>query len=125
MPDFLSFYRWQLPDPIGFAREPRVTLPQLGAVAVPRGQREMRARHRVAGAGWVPIGGALDSFGIRERVDDVCATACVYCRDAQAVPRLDVAAACAELTRRDCESASPFEAMLEVLKPRAEPARDR
>jgi hypothetical protein len=115
-PDFVSFYRWHLPDPIVFTHDLRVTLQQIGAVAVPKGQEAIRERHAVAGEGWMKLGaGPLDSFGICERQDDVCATAFVYCRDAQPVPRLDVAAACADLARRPYESASPYEAMLGLL----------
>lgn len=41
--------------------------------------------------------------GIAERVDDYCATAYVYCREPQAVPRLDVVAAVASISRRNYE----------------------
>jgi hypothetical protein len=42
----------------------------------------------------------------------VCATAYVYCRDAQAVPRLDLAAALADVERRPYEKPHPFEPFL-------------
>ncbi len=121
MPDFVSFYRWHEPDPIVFARELRVTLQQIGAVALPKGSAALRESleraGRVAGGGWLALGGTLDAFGICERQDDVCATAYVYARDVQPVPRLDLAAACADLGRRDYEKASPFEGMLALLTP--------
>lgn len=123
MPDFVSFYRWHGRDPIVFERELRVTLQQIGAVAVPKGGAALRERlertGRVAGGGWLALGGALEAFGICERQDDVCATAYLYLRDVQPVPRLDRAAACADIARRDYEAASPFEAMLATLTPGA------
>jgi hypothetical protein len=121
MPELVSFYRWHDPDPICFERELRVTLQQIGAVAIPRGQEALRERleraGRAAGGGFQPLRGSLESFGICERQDDVCATAYLYLRDAQAVPRVDVAAACADVARREWEKASPFEAMLGALTP--------
>jgi len=120
MPDFVSFYRWHLPDPISFRSECRVTLQQIGAVSVPRGRGELRERidraGRVAGSGWYEIAqGPLEAFAICERQDDYCATGFVYCRDAQPVPRLDLAAATADLARRPYETPSPYEAALGVL----------
>ncbi len=116
VPDFVSFYRWHDPDPITFERELRVTLQQIGAVAVPKGNTALRDRleaaGRVAGGGWLLRGGALEAFGICERQDDVCATAYYYLRDLQAVPHLDVAAACGSLERREWEQASRLEVML-------------
>jgi D-arabinan exo alpha-(1,3)/(1,5)-arabinofuranosidase (non-reducing end) len=123
MPDFVSFYRWHLPDPIVFARDCRVTIQQIGAVSVPRGRGELRERldraGRVAGAGWIDLGprGPLESFAICERQDDYCATAFVYCRDAQPVPRLDLAAATADIARRAYEAAGPYETALSMLTP--------
>ncbi len=121
MPELVSFYRWHDPDPIAFAHEARVTLQQIGAVAIPRGQGALRERLEreglVAGGGFTTLRGALEAFGICERQDDVCATAFFYLRDAQGVPALDVRAACADLARRDWEKASPFEALLGTLVP--------
>ncbi len=121
MPEFVAFYRWHDPDPIVFERELRVTLQQIGAVAVPRGRGALRERlerdGRAAGGGFMPLRGGMESFGICERQDDVCATAFVYLRDAQAIPRLDSATACADLERRAYEKASPFEGMLAALTP--------
>jgi hypothetical protein len=120
MPDFVSFYRWHLPDPIVFREDLRVTLQQIGAVPVPRGQEAIRERmereERVAGTGFLDIPkGPLSGFAICERSDDVCATSFVYCRDAQAVPRLDVRAALADIARREHEQPSPFEPMLAMM----------
>jgi hypothetical protein len=123
MPDFVSFYRWHLPDPIVFERQCRVTIQQIGAVSVLRGRGEIRERidraGRVAGSGWytMPASGPLESFGICERQDDYCATSFVYCRDAQPVPRLDLAAATADIARRAYETPSPYEAALSLLGP--------
>jgi hypothetical protein len=119
MPDFVGFYRWHLPDPIVFQRDIRVTIQQIGAVAVPRGASARRARmereQRLAGNGWYDMQGPLEAFAICERQDDYCATAFVYCRDAQPVPRLDVAAAVADLARLDYEAPGPFELALGVF----------
>jgi hypothetical protein len=121
MPEFVSFYRWHEPDPIVFARELRVTLQQIGAVAVSKGQGALRERlereRRVAGGGWMQLGGPLEAFGICERQDDVCATAFLYLTDAQPVPRADPRTACAQIERRAWEKASPFEAMLAAFSP--------
>jgi hypothetical protein len=123
MPELVSFYRWHLPDPIVFRRDCRVTIQQIGAVGVPRGRGEIRERldraGRVAGSGWyaLPPNGPLESFAICERQDDYCATSFVYCRDPQPVPRLDLAAALADIARRPWETPSPFEAALGLLTP--------
>ena len=83
----------------------------------------MRARldreGRVAGSGWYDAAraGRSRAFAICERQDDYCATAFVYCRDAQPVPRLDLAAAIADLARRPYETPSPYEAALGMLTP--------
>jgi hypothetical protein len=122
MPELVSFYRWHEPDPICFARELRVTLQQIGAVAVPKGQSALRERlereGRVAGGGWMRLGGPLDAFGICERQDDVCATAYLYLTHAQPVPRVEPRAACAAIERRPWEQASPFERGLALIAPR-------
>jgi hypothetical protein len=117
MPDWVSFYRWHEPDPIVFERELRATLQQIGAVYVPRGGGALRERleraGRVAGGGWLARETrALDAFGICERQDDVCATAYLYLRDPQPVPRLDLSAALADLARRPWERPSAFEERL-------------
>ena len=120
MPDFVSFYRWHLPDPIVFRSDLRVTLQQIGAVPLAADQQavkeEMEAAGLVAGSGWMQLGSPIaEWFGICERQDDVCATAYVYCRDAQPVPRLDLESATADLARRRYEEASPFEGRLAEL----------
>jgi hypothetical protein len=121
MPDFVSFYRWHDPDPIAFARELRVTLQQIGAVTLPKDaplRERLEREGRVAGVGWMELGGrARQAFAVCERSDDVCATAYLYLRDVQAVPRLDRAAALADIARRGFEQASPFEGMLGALQP--------
>ena len=93
--DFAGFYRWHVPDPMMFGSDLRVTIQQIGAMFFRPGQEaEMEAYERtnpVAGAGWARNPNtALLAWGITERVDDYCATAYVYCRHPQPVPRLDV-----------------------------------
>jgi hypothetical protein len=117
LPDFVSFYRWHLPDPIVFRQQARVTIQQIGALPVLRGRGELRSRieqaGRLAGTGWFELAqGPLEAFAICERQDDYCATAFVYCADAQAVPRVDVAAATADLARRPYEKPDGFELAL-------------
>jgi hypothetical protein len=113
-PEFVGFYRWHLPDPIVFRSDLRVTIQQIGAAFFTSGQEDELAayeeHHPPAGAGWIrDLAPGLLAWGIVERVDDYCATSFVYCREPQPVPRVDVAAACADLGRREYETASPFE----------------
>jgi hypothetical protein len=114
MPDRVGFYRWHLLDPLVFERSQRVTIQQIGYAVFREGEEERFARYQqtnpAAGAGWGlrPRPGVL-AMGIAERVDDYCATSYVYCREAQAVPRLDVAAALADVERRPYEEAGAFE----------------
>ena len=93
-PDFVGFYRWHVPDPVMFEHELRVTIQQIGAMFFLDGQEQELAEyeetHPVAGEGWMrDVGPGLHAWGIAERVDDYCATAFVYCREPQPVPRLD------------------------------------
>ncbi len=108
-PDFVGFYRWHLADPIMYAEELRVTIQQIGAMFFLQGQEaelERYARtHPVAGEGWIrTVKPPLLAWGIAERVDDYCATSYLYCLEAQAVPRTDVAAAVADIARRPYET---------------------
>jgi len=113
-PDFVGFYRWHLADPLIFAREMRATIQQIGALMVPKGAEhlveEWGKRFTLAGNGWVTGGdlanSPLHAFAIAERIDDYCAAAFVYAREPQSVPRLDVAAAIADIGRRDYERKS-------------------
>jgi hypothetical protein len=112
--DLVGFYRWHLADPIMFARDLRVTIQQIGAAFFMRGQEEELAAYErtnpVAGEGWHrPAGGPLLAWGICERVDDYCATAFVYARRPQPVPRLDIASAVADIARRPYEEPHPME----------------
>lgn len=114
VPDFLSFYRWHIPDPIVFREDCRVTIQQIGFASFREGQddrfEEYRRTNPAAGPGWAmnPSPGVL-ARGIAERVDDYCATAFVYCTEPQAVPRLDVTAAIADIGRADYEEPTPME----------------
>ena len=121
-PEFVGFYRWHLPDPIMYASDLRVTIQQIGAKFFRAGQEAELARYArsnpPAGAGWIrDAGPGMLAWGLAERVDDYCATAFVYCREPQPVPRLDVAAALADIGRRDYESASPQERLAGVTDP--------
>jgi hypothetical protein len=115
-PDFVGFYRWHLPDPIMFTSDLRVTIQQIGAALFLAGQEAELAAYEhtnpPAGAGWIRgLGPGLLAWGIVERIDDYCATSFVYCAEPQPVPRLDLDAALADISRRDYEVASPFEVL--------------
>ena len=102
MPDMAAFYRWHLPDPVIFRDSLRVTIQQIGAVILPPGsdaiKEEIDALGIVAGAGWRHLGKPWGEwFSVCERVDDYCATAYVYCLEAQGVPRVDVGSAIADI----------------------------
>jgi hypothetical protein len=120
VPDFAAFYRWHLPDPVMFRDEVRVTIQQIGAHAFLDGQdADLASYSRTnppAGTGWNlhPCDGVL-AWGLAERVDDYCATAYVYCAEPQPVPRLDVAAAAADIDRRPYEQPDPLEGMAAML----------
>ncbi len=113
-PDYVGFYRWHVADPIMFERDLRVTIQQIGAKFFPAGQEaelaEYETTNPVAGEGWITgLSPAMLAWGIAERVDDYCATSYVYCRRPQPVPRLDVAAALADIGRLPYERPAPFE----------------
>src|SRR5581483_5326044 len=52
-PDFVSFYRWHVPDPIYFASDLCVTIQQIGMALFPEGREDafeaFAATHPVAG----------------------------------------------------------------------------
>ena len=112
-PDFVGFYRWHVPDPIVFERDLRVTIQQIGFASFRLGQEAEFERylvsHPAAGAGPDTARGTMLARGIFERVDDYCAAAFVYCREPQPVPRLDVAAAVADIERLEYEQPAAFE----------------
>jgi hypothetical protein len=118
MPDFTSFYRWHIPDPVVFERELKVTVQQIGAIHIPGNDDLLRARieqaHPMAGSGWVGEGSPM-LWGIAERIDDYCAAAFVYCRDVQAVRSYSSADAVTEIERRDYEQPSDFEQSMAAL----------
>jgi hypothetical protein len=119
-PELVGCYRWHVVDPIMFATDLRVTVQQIGFALFTEGQDDAFAAYResnpAAGAGWVerPAPGVL-AYGIAERVDDVCATAFVYCREVQPVPAVDVALATRHIERRDHERPSATERMMSGL----------
>lgn len=124
-PDLVGFYRWHVPDPIMFTTDLRVTIQQIGAKGFPAGPDAAAVRaayevtNPVAGEGWVTehLPPGLDAWGITERVDDYCAAAFVYCTEPQAVPRVDVAAAVADVERRPYERSGADELPLGVAQP--------
>lgn len=107
-PDFVSFYRWHLPDPVVFGRELRVTLQQLGYAVFGPGDTKNFERyaktHPAAGAGWDRSDPQFLARGIVERVDDYCAAAFVYCAQPQPVPRPNVALAIADIRHLEYET---------------------
>ena len=111
IPEFVSFYRWHLPDPIVFSDTFTATIQQIGALVVARGQESqidvLSERYTLAGNGWArDIQGApFSAFAIAERRDDYCAAAFIYCRVPQPVPRVDIKAATADIGLRGYEGA--------------------
>ena len=110
----MGVYRWHVPDAIVFADELRVTIQQIGAAWFPTGEEAAAdaffAEHEPAGRGVLRgVLPGIAALSIFERVDDYCATAFVYCRDAQAVPRVDVDVAIADLDRRSYEPGDAME----------------
>jgi hypothetical protein len=115
--DFVSFYRWHLLDPIVFSSDLRVTIQQIGAAYFAAGQEEQMEAYLgtnpPAGSGWsYRPSPAVAGIGIAERVDDYCATSYIYCRRPQPVPRLDLAAAVADIGRLDYEQPTPLEMIM-------------
>ena len=116
LPRYAAFYRWHVPDPVIFSQELRVTIQQIGFAFFREGDEAAFERYQrtnpAAGHGWLmrPRPGAL-AMGIAERSDDYCAAAFVYCREAQAVPRLDLASALANITREPHEKPHPMEVL--------------
>lgn len=118
-PDFVSFYRWHLPDPIVFRQEIKVAIQQIGAAMVPKGQeekmKELEKNHPLAGRGWeVKKSGPIHAFGILERIDDYCATAFLYLQNPQPVPRLDLGLAIVDIERKPYEKKLTFEIISEL-----------
>jgi D-arabinan exo alpha-(1,3)/(1,5)-arabinofuranosidase (non-reducing end) len=120
MPDFTSFYRWHVPDPVIFKNDLKVTIQQIGAVYVQKGKEGKRERieqdYGLAGPGWQGSRGTeIVDWGIAERVDDYCAASFVYCKSAQAVPRYDAALATQDIERLHYEKPSGMEARLAAV----------
>lgn len=120
MPDFTSFYRWHVPDPVVFQSDLKVTIQQIGAVYVQKGKEGKRERieqdYGMAGPGWQGSRGTeIVDWGIAERVDDYCAASFVYCREAQPVPRYDTEDAVADVQRLAYEKPSDMEARLAAV----------
>lgn len=121
-PDFVGIYRWHLPDPIMYERDLRVTIQQIGAMFFAAGQEaELEAYERTnpaAGGGWIrDVAPGMLAWGIAERVDDYCASAYVYCTEPQPVPRLDIAAALADIERKPYEQSLPNEHLADLVSP--------
>jgi hypothetical protein len=112
-PDMVGFYRWHVPDPIYFEHDLRVTIQQIGMNMFFAGQEDELAAAQPAGAGYAEMTTpGLLAAGITERSDDYCAVDFVYARVAQAVPRLNVADAIADLSRLDHELPSQLEMLM-------------
>jgi hypothetical protein len=110
----VGFYRWHVPDPIIFLTDLRVTIQQIGMILFRQGEEAdfaaWRASHAAAGQGWKHSSeGPLIASGLHERSDDYCATSYLYCTRPQGVPRLDIAAAVADISRIDGEAPSALE----------------
>lgn len=111
---FVSFYRWHLSDPVMFSEDLRVTLQQIGVGRSFKRSEEAayaayKAQHIAAGAGWlddVKLTSDSLGFALVERADDYCATAFVYCRQPQPVPRLNTSAAVRDIGRLPSEPKS-------------------
>jgi hypothetical protein len=111
-PDFLSFYRWHIPDPIMFSKDLRVTLQQIGWIPKFESKEELeryKATHLPATKDWAFLA---------ERQDDYCATAFVYCRTPQPVPRLNIKSATANVARMPYEKLTPFEELVLRMAPK-------
>src|SRR6185312_14167828 len=83
-PDYLSFYRWHVADPIMFSNDLRVTLQQIGGIprfgSVEELERYQKTHLPAASKDWILSQDGKSLLGIAERQDDYCATAFVYCR---------------------------------------------
>lgn len=109
VPDFVSFYRWHLPDPIVFRETFTASIQQIGAIIVAHGEESridaLSRKYKLAGSGWardIP-GAPFSAFTLAERRDDYCAAAFTYCRLPQPVPRVDIKAATADIALRKYE----------------------
>jgi hypothetical protein len=106
-PEWVTFYRWHIPDPIVFRESLRVTLQQLGGAIFLKEQRaerlELAKTAQTIGGGWYehPEDSIYDANALYEREDDYCATAFVYLTTPQPVPDVDVALATADLAGTD------------------------
>jgi hypothetical protein len=119
-PDFVSFYRWHVPDPIMFSDQLTVTIQQIGAMFFATGQdAEMAAYEQTnppAGEGWIRGSHpAMLAWGICERVDDYSCTSYVYCTEPQSVPPVDLAVAVADIARRPYEQPTRTEIVADVV----------
>lgn len=119
-PDYTSFYRWHIQDPVVFNENIKVTVQQIGAIFVSEQDKDsfeqIAERNTVAGAGWLMnIGPGTHAFGIAERIDDYCATAFVYCRSPQGVKPLDLDQAIADIGRLSYETQSEQEKRYESI----------
>ena len=119
-PDYTGFYRWHVLDPVVFEQDLKVTVQQIGSIFVTEEDKEsfegIAARNTVAGAGWLMnIGPGIHAFGIAERIDDYCATAFVYCKNPQQVPKLDLSLVIKDIERLSYEIQSEEEKRYESI----------
>ena len=115
-PEFVGFYRWHLPDPIMFTQRPA------GHHPADRRRRSSPGRRRSwpptsstnppAGAGWMrDLGAGAPRLGHRRAGRRLLRHLVRLLRRAPAGARVDLAAAVADIGRRDYEVASPFEVL--------------
>ncbi len=116
-PAFVGFYRWHLADPVMFSESLTITLQQIGSALFRAGEEEKMAAYEgtnpAAGLGYLRnLSPDVLAWGLAERVDDYCSTAYVYLMGPQAVPRVDVAGAVADVIRLPFERPDRMEAIL-------------
>ena len=120
-PDFVSFYRWHLPDPVIFHEKLKVAIQQIGFNRILTGEEhkadEFEKAGMIAGRGLsLSQNPSIHAVGIFERVDDYCATAFVYLENPQPVTPLNLKSALADIERQPYEKPDGFEIMLEMTR---------
>jgi hypothetical protein len=117
VPEFVSFYRWHVVDPIVFERDCRVTIQQIGANRFLIGEEAQALRYEQTNPPATTLGprAGFAAVGLYERVDDYSSTAFVYCAEPQPVARTDAALASAGVERTEHERPDADETRLARL----------
>ena len=117
MPEFVSFYRWHVVDPIVFEHDCRVTIQQIGANRFLIGEEAQALRYEQTNPPATALGprGGFAAVGLYERVDDYSSTAFVYCAEPQPVARADAGLASAGVQRAEHEKPDADETRLARL----------